>query len=642
MKKLTLLLALAVLLTVTIVPAQTPGVKGNGQVFYTETFGWGNPNDPKGWTAPAGYYFLDPLDQGTNWVWWPPGMGFVDQWTQDPPLNSTTKDNGCLALFIEQYNMMTGELITRNLNNSVVFPMIDCSQHSSVVVRYQTHFMAYCLYLNLRAEMYLEVTVDNWVHSAVYTVNFGCGHKQRPLDKPKGEPALMEVNISDVAAGSPNVQMRLHWENTHLYYWAVDDFEVAEALNYDLRMNFVKMEWDDGDENVAMGWIHNIPKSQLNGTGGFMNFESSTLNFGEYDQEGVYLDLDITKAGNSVWHKMSAPVDVPILIVDTAQVADKYSPVDFGHYLINWEFKAKEPDETPNNNKRAIPFNVTDSVYSRSDNTNDLAWSYSKERYTTAATSNEGHFAGSIFPIFGDCEVNSISVFICGGKADEFLSYRFTLWKVPLGEEDETPYELLTTEEIQLDSADFNTWVTMSFMKDGESEFLKKGDLVYAGIQYWNMNENYLVRRNQGLEIGSDNSVQLTDPVAIGIYDGNIDSGLNSYVGRMNLMCRLNLNDQSNQIDGISAARSSSSLGQNFPNPFNRSTEIYYELVNGADVIFEIMDLTGRKVMESNEGFVPSGKHTYTLDASSLQPGVYFYTLKAGDFTETKQMVITQ
>jgi hypothetical protein len=642
MRKLTLLLAMAGLLAVTAVHAQTPGLKGNGQVFYTETFGWGNPADPKGWTAPAGYYFLDPLDIGYNWVWWPAGLGFVNIYTQDPPLNSTTKDNGCLALFVEEYNMQTGTLLSQNLDNSVVFPMIDCSSHSSVVVKYQTHFMAYCLYLNLRAEMYLEVTVDNWVHAASYNVNFGCGHKQRPLDKAKGEPALMEVNISDVAAGQPNVQMRLHWVNTHLYYWAVDDFTISEAYNNDLKLNYIKLEWEDGNPNTIMGVMANIPKSQLDGNNGFINFQSSALNFGEYDQEAVYMDIDITKNGNSVFHKMSEPTDVYTLVVDTADIADKYSPSDFGHYKINWEFKASQADDNPADNKRETFFNVTDSVYSRSDDTNDVGWSLSKEAYVTEATENIGHFAGSIFPIFNDCEVSSISTFIVGGKADELINYRFTLFFVPIGEEDETPYELLTTDMIQLDSADFNTWVTMELGKDGESEFLKKGDLVYAGIQYDNMNPDHLVRRNKGLEIGSDNSVRLTEGVAVGIYNGGISAGLDSYVGRMNLMCRLNLNDHSNRIDGLQNAIAAASLGQNYPNPFSRSTEIAYELIDGSNVTFTIMDLTGRKVMEVNKGMMPAGKHTYTLETNDLDPGVYFYTLKAGDFVQTKQMVISE
>jgi len=633
MRKFTLLLALAGLFAVTSAQAQTPGTKGNGQVFFSETFGWENPADAKGWTAPAGYFFLDPTDIGFNWVWWKDD--FIDKLTQDPMLQSTTKDNGCIAIFLERYNM-GGDLLT-NLDNSIVFPKIDCSAHSSVVVRYETHFMAYSV-----ADMFLEITVDDWVHSATYNVNFGCGHKDRPGDKPKGVPAIFEANISDVAAGMSNVQMRLHWNNTRLYYWAVDDFSVSEAYNNDLKLNYVKMEWEDSNPNKVMAWIHNIPKSQLDGAGGFMNFQSATLNFGEYDQEKVYLDVDITKNGNSLFHKMSPPVDVSVLVVDTADIADKYSPVDYGHYKIAWEFKAKDADNNPADNKREVFFNVTDSIYSRADDTNELSWSYSKERYDAAQTANLGHTILSIFPIFNDCEVSSISTYITGGKADEFLNYRYTLYYVPIGQDDETPFELLTTEMIQLDSADFNTWVTLPLEKDGESEFLKKGDLVYAGLSYDNTNEDFLIRRNKGLEVGTDNAVQMTESACIGYYDGNWQSGLADFIGKRNLMIRLNLNDHGNISDGIDQNPALASLGQNFPNPFSRSTEIAYELTSGSEVTFAVMDLTGRKVMEVSEGMMPSGKHTFTLANSSLEPGVYFYTLKAGSFVQTKQMVIVE
>lgn len=635
MRKFTLLLALAGLFAVASAQAQTPGTKGDGQIFFTETFGWENPADDKGWTAPAGFYFLDPTDIGFNFVWWPGDKGFVSKLTQDPPLNSTTKANGCLALFLEEYNQ--GGDLTTGVDNSVGFPTLNCSTHSSVIVRYETHFMAYSV-----ADMWLEVSVDNWVHSANYKVNFGCGHKDRPADKPKGEPALLEVNISDVAAGMPEVKMRLHWVNTRLYYWALDDFTVSEAYNNDLKLNFVKMEWDDSNDNSKMAWISSVPKSQLDGTGGFMNFQSSALNFGEYDQENVYLDVDITKNGNSVFHKMSTPGDVFVLTTDTADIADKYSPVDYGHYKISYEFKAKDADQNPTDNKKEVFFNVTDSVYSRSGSINTLSWSATKESYNEAATENLNYFSGSIFPIFNDCEVSSISVFITGGKADEFLNYRFVLYYVPLGEEDETPFELLTTEMKQLDSADFNTWITMFLEKDGESEFLKKGDLVYAGISQDNTNPAYLDRRNKGLEIGTDNSVQLTESSAIAIYDGSIRSGVDDFFGKRNMMCRLNLNDHGNLIDGVDLNPAMASLAQNFPNPFSRSTEIAYELTTGAEVAFQVMDLTGRKVMEVSEGMMPAGKHTYTLNTNNLEPGVYFYTLKAGSFVQTKQMVIVE
>jgi len=632
MRKFTLLLTIAGLFAIASAQAQTPGTKGNGQVFFTETFGWENPADAKGWTAPAGYYFLDPTDIGYNFVWW--NEGFVNRYTQDPPLNSTTKANGCVANFLEKYN--EGGLLSVNLDNSIGFPPMDCSSHSSVIVRFQTHFMAYSV-----AHMWLEVSVDNWVHSAQYNVNFGCGHKDRPLDKPKGEPALYEGNISDVAAGMPNVQMRLHWLDTRLYYWAIDDFTVSEGYNNDLKMNFVEMEWDNADPNNKMAWIYNIPKSQLDGTGGFMNFKSSTLNFGENDQENVYLDVDISKNGNSVFHEMSTPRDVFTLVVDTSNIEKKYSPADYGHYKIDWVFKGKDADDNPADNKREVYFNVTDSVYSRADNSNELGWSYSKERYDEAQVANYGHTVLSIFPIFNDCEVSSISCYIAGGKADALTNYRFVLYYVPLGEDDETPFELLATEMIQLDSADFGTWVTMNLEKDGESEFLKKGDLVYAGLQYDNENE-WLVRRNFGLEVGTDNSVKLTASTAIGFYDGNWQSGLDDFIGKRNLMIHLNLNDHGNINDGVDLNPALANLGQNYPNPFKQTTEIAYELTNGSQVSFEVMDLTGRKVMEVNEGMVPAGKHTFTLQTSNLDAGVYFYTLKAGSFVQTKQMVIVE
>jgi len=636
MRKFTLLLAAVWLMSTAVSVAQTPGVKGNGQVFFSETFGWENANDPKGWTAPEGYYFLDPTDTGFNWVWWPGNLGFVSVWTQDPPLKTTTQENGMIALFIEEYN--GGNVTTIPVDNAVAFPTFDCSQHGSVIVRFETHFMAYSV-----ANMHLQISVDDWVHSALVDVSFGCGHKDRPLDKPKGEPALFEANISDVVAGLSNVQMRLHWTETYLYYWAVDDFSLSEAYDNDLRLKFIKMEWEEGDPDNPMAWIYNIPKSQLDGNNGFTNFSSAVMNFGEYDQEDVYLDLDITKNGASVFHKTTPPADVWVLITDTADVADKYSPVDYGHYKINWEFKAGAVENNPFDNSRQSYFNVTDSIYSRADDSNELSWSMSREAYTTAATENLNHFAGTIFPIFNDCEVSDISVFITGGKADEFLNYRFTIFKVPgPEEEDQTPYELLTTEMIQLDSAIFNTWVTMPLEKDGESEFLKKGDVIYAGIQFDNTNSDYLLRRNKGLEIGTDNSVTLAETVGICLYDGNTRTGLGDYFGKRNFMIRLGLNDHGNRVDGVANTFAATTLGQNYPNPFTGRTEIDYELANGSEVSFEIMDMTGRKVLRSDEGFRPAGKHTFRLNAGDLESGIYFYTIKAGDYVQTKQMVITQ
>lgn len=610
-------------------------LKGNGQVFFTETFGWENPDDPKGWTAPPGYYMLDPDDNGYNWHWWP-YTGMKADYTDEPPLESTTRMNGCLNLFMNRYNdgIALGDKPT--VNNSIVFPKLDCSGRSSVVVRYETSFMCYSTGWN----MWMEVSVDNWLHSAIYDVGYGCAHKDRPDDTSPGKPVIFEANISDVAAGQPNVQFKFTWKGTSMYWWQIDDFQVAEAWDYDLKLKHVKMEWDDGNPETQMSWIYSIPKSQLGNDRGFMNFQSSTLNFGEMDQENVVFNLDITKNGSNVFHQATAPCFIPALIIDTANIAGKYSPQEFGHYKIAFDFQSSNPDNFPSDNKREIQFQVTDSVYSRADNSSELAWGLGYEHYILDGPSEEGHFAGSIFPIFADCEASSVSVFIAGGKADQMLNFRYALYYVPVGQVDEAPVELLTSEIVQLDSAMLNTWVTLPFEKDGESEFLKAGDLIYAGLMYWNMNPNWVVRRNKGLTIGSDNSVKLTEPVAVSYtYDG-WETGLTDFTGRRNLMIHLNLNDHSNSHDGVDLIHSLNALGQNYPNPFTQTTDIAYELEAGSEVQIAVMDLTGRTLMVINEGYQPAGKHNYRLDGTALEAGIYFYTLNARNFRETKRMTI--
>jgi len=360
-----------------------------------------------------------------------------------------------------------------------------------------------------------------------------------------------------------------------------------------------------------------------------------------FDQEDVYLDLTITKNNEVIWEKQTDPLFVVApLELDTSRITDKFIPEDFGHYKVTFNYKQDQEENTPENNKAEFFFQVNDSVYSRSDDTPDLAWSYLFERYGSAdITAIEDYFTGSIFPIYNDCEVSSISTYIMGGLADGLIEFQLQLWYVPIGEEDETPVKWLTTDMVTLDSSMFNTWVTLPIDKDGESEFLSAGDLVYAGISQWDFHENNLIRRSKGLQIGTDKTVKMVEPSALGIYNGNIEIGLGTFV-RRNLMCRLNLNDHSNIIDATDPTKGLNLLEQNYPNPFINTTQICYTLTDPAEVTIKIMDHTGRSVLILHKGIQPAGKHSCTLDGSNLESGLYYYTLQAGRFSQTKQMVV--
>jgi len=637
MKKFTLLLAFLGLMVFST-NAQTNSLKGDGEVFYSTTFDWGNPDDEKGWTAPDGFYFEDRVDNGYNFHWWP-NDSMISEFTLEPPFQSTSKDDGHLSLFACLYNNFLETRI--GLDNSVVFPTLDCSEHSSVVVRFETNFMQYS---PASDGMLLEVSNDDGVHWAAYNCGFGTGHKDRPDDVAPGEPAYFQANISEVAAGMGAVIFKLTWRSTDMYFWVVDDLTVAEAWNNDLQLQHFTLEWDDGDDDTEESSTVQMPKSQL--TGSFFNFQSSVLNFGEKDQNDYSLTVDISKNGTSVFNEVVTKGWLDPLYLDTTNLEGTYKPVDYGHYKIAYDWSAAEIEQTPEDNGKEIFFHVTDSVYSRADDTMELSWSYGFERYIYGFGEefwNIDHFAGSRFPIYGDCEIDGVSVFINGGLADGLIDFRYTLYWLPPPEEDpdgEGAIEWLTTESLVLDSAMFGTWIYLPFDKDGESEFLYAGDMVYAGIQYNNFHDVEMDRRNFNLQIGVDMSNPRKDSRAIG-WD-NEGWYTQDFITTRNLMVKLFINDHENLIDNVDLVNSMNNLNQNYPNPFNRSTEISYELGQAQDVSIEVTDMTGRSVLLIDQGLKPAGTHTFNVDAQNLESGIYFYTLKAGQFEETKRMIVSK
>ena len=81
-------------------------------------------------------------------------------------------------------------------------------------------------------------------------------------------------------------------------------------------------------------------------------------------------------------------------------------------------------------------------------------------------------------------------------------------------------------------------------------------------------------------------------------------------------------------------------LCQNYPNPFNPSTTIDYQIPKQSLVTLRIFDLLGREMASLVNEDEQAGIHTVEWDASRLASGVYFYTITAGAFRETKRMIL--
>ena len=82
------------------------------------------------------------------------------------------------------------------------------------------------------------------------------------------------------------------------------------------------------------------------------------------------------------------------------------------------------------------------------------------------------------------------------------------------------------------------------------------------------------------------------------------------------------------------------SLSQNYPNPFNPSTEIIYTLAKSGNITLKVYNLLGSEVATLVNGFMESGKHSAKFNAKDFTSGVYFYTIKADNFTSTRKMML--
>ncbi len=81
-------------------------------------------------------------------------------------------------------------------------------------------------------------------------------------------------------------------------------------------------------------------------------------------------------------------------------------------------------------------------------------------------------------------------------------------------------------------------------------------------------------------------------------------------------------------------------LSQNYPNPFNPETRIDFTLPEKQLVSLRIYNTLGELVGELVNEEKPAGSYSVKLNAIGLSSGIYFYKLQAGDFVETKKMVL--
>jgi hypothetical protein len=104
------------------------------------------------------------------------------------------------------------------------------------------------------------------------------------------------------------------------------------------------------------------------------------------------------------------------------------------------------------------------------------------------------------------------------------------------------------------------------------------------------------------------------------------------------------INVTATSVRELNEVVTSYNLAQNFPNPFNPTTNIRYGITKAGFVSMKVYDAAGREVADLVNRYQNPGSYEVNFSAGDykLSSGVYYYRLTAGDFSEVKKMILTK
>ncbi len=110
--------------------------------------------------------------------------------------------------------------------------------------------------------------------------------------------------------------------------------------------------------------------------------------------------------------------------------------------------------------------------------------------------------------------------------------------------------------------------------------------------------------------------------------------------GTIDTLVQLYVSTSTTSVESYDRIPTSFRLSQNYPNPFNPSTTISYELPHNAQVSLAVYDILGRKMAQLVAEIQQAGRYEVVFSGVEFASGVYLYRLQAGDFVQTKKLLL--
>ncbi len=184
--------------------------------------------------------------------------------------------------------------------------------------------------------------------------------------------------------------------------------------------------------------------------------------------------------------------------------------------------------------------------------------------------------------------------------------------------------------QVLISTNDGTTWIPLEGMytNPGTGSFQPNGEPLYDGTQLTWVNEKIDISSYIGEEVKFRFLLR---------SDGYITED-GWYVDDVNLIVYEFVPTDAEQFEVVE----NYILHQNYPNPFNPSTVIKFQVPDPGFVLLKVFDLLGNEIRTLVSENKQPGSYETTFDASGLPSGVYFYTLKAGDYINTKKMLLVK
>lgn len=459
------------------------------------------------------------------------------------------------------------------------------------------------------------------------------------------------INVSDYIGGSANAQMQFIFEGatdgnvngTGYYFWQVDDIELSELPNYDLRLYSNDFIYDNNDV-INYGqpyygfeirdYVGQIPYNQVDS----ISFGFGCLNFGAVSQS-YSSDITINDAnGNMVYNHSELSNYLLQSNQDTFLLhSQKFLPTTTNEYIITYSVNSDSIDASPSDNELTKGFVVTDTIFNPFYfNTDDIDI-MGTGNFTTGG--DDGFKMANLISIIEADELTSVTIGLNTSSSDQYNTVPGGLVLISVfdtvgfySSSIENPIiisDFHTITQADVDNNSATIPIPTSYLGSPQDRNLNPGSYYVSVEMYNNAGAN-------NIRIQDDEST-LRYPWESIVYLAGDRWYTNGNAFNIAANFGTWVPNNSSNIEEVS-----NSNIVVYPNPTSGNVKISFSVDELAKTSISIKDITGKTLQYINKGNLSTGIYTEQIDLSNFVKGIYLFELCLNNKTSNGKIVLTK